>query len=70
MMNKMEKDMMGVRIIINTVNFQLIKNRKKRLPKNCNKFLSSIDRLSDAALSTTVTSLVNLEISSPVLFLS
>ena len=69
-MNNIEKDIIGVIMIINTVNFQLIKNKNIRLPKNCTKFLMSIDKLSDAALSTTVTSLVSLEINYPVLFLS
>lgn len=54
--------MIGVRTIINAVNFQLIKNKKIKLPKNCNKFLNNIEILSEAALSTTLTSLVNLEI--------
>ena len=42
--------------------------RKIKLPKNCSKFLKSIDILSDAAPCTTPISLVNLEINYPLLF--
>jgi|JI10StandDraft_1071094.scaffolds.fasta_scaffold659222_1 hypothetical protein len=66
----MTKLMIGVTTIIKAVNFQLIIQRKIKLPKNCNKFLSKIEMLSDAALYTVLTSLVNLDINSPVLFLS
>jgi len=41
------KDMMGVRTRINSVNFQLIIHRKIKLPKNCKKFLRSMERLSE-----------------------
>lgn len=64
------KLMIGVAMMIKVVSCQLIKNKKTRLPRNCIKFLSKMDMLSDAALSTWLTSLVNLEINSPVLFLS
>jgi hypothetical protein len=64
------KLIIGVITIINAVSFQLIIHRKIRLPKNCNKLRSRIERLSEAALYTVLTSLVNLEINYPVLFLS
>lgn len=70
MMNSIENDMMGVMMMISTVNFQLIKKRKIRLPTNWIRLRRSIEILSEAALSTTLTSLVNLDISYPVLFLS
>lgn len=56
--------------MMNVVNCQLITNKNTKLPKNCIRFLSKIEMLSDAALSTVLTSLVNLEMSYPVLFLS
>lgn len=64
------KLIIGVKMMMKVVNCQLIMYRNTRLPKNCIKFLKNIDTLSEAALSTVATSLVNLEISSPVLFLS
>jgi hypothetical protein len=64
------KLIIGVTIIIKVVNCQLIRNKNIRLPKNCIKFLINIDRLSDAALYNVLTSLVNLDINYPVLFLS
>ena len=70
MMNIMTKLIIGVTTMIKVVNSQLIKNKKNKLPKNCIRFLKRMEILSDAALSTVLTSLVNLEISSPVLFLS
>jgi hypothetical protein len=41
------KDIIGVKTKINRVNFQLISHKNTRLPKNCNKFLNSIDKLSE-----------------------
>lgn len=58
----MTKLMIGVMTIIKAVNFQLIIQRNIKLPKNCNKFLSKIEILSEAALYTVLTSLVNLDI--------
>lgn len=66
----MAKLIIGVTIIIKVVNCQLITYKKTKLPKNWIKFLSRIEILSDAAPSTVLTSLVSLDISSPVLFLS
>jgi|688.fasta_scaffold264773_2 hypothetical protein len=64
------KLIIGVTTIINAVSFQLIIHKKIRLPKNCIKLRIRIERLSEAALYTVLTSLVNLEINYPVLFLS
>ena len=62
--------MMGVSTMISEVSCQLMMNKNTRLPMNCTRFLNKMEILSEAALSTTVTSLVSREISSPVLFLS
>lgn len=40
-------EMIGVRTMMNKVNFQLISQRKSKLPKNCKKFLTIIDKLSE-----------------------
>lgn len=69
-MNMITKLIMGVTTMMKVVSCQLIKNKKNKLPKNCIRFLNKMEILSEAALSTVLTSLVSLEISSPVLFLS
>lgn len=68
MINSIAKLMTGVTTTMSVVSFQLIMNKNIKLPRNWSKFLINIDRLSEAALCTTVISLVNLEISYPVLF--
>lgn len=60
--------MTGVRTMMRVVSFQLMRNRKMRLPRNWSMFLRSMEMLSDAALCTTAISLVNLEINYPLLF--
>jgi len=60
--------MIGVRTRITKVSFQLISHKKSRLPKNCRKFLRSIDRLSEHTEYTVVISFPSLDKSSPVLF--
>jgi len=64
------KDTIGVTIIISKVNFQLISQRKIKLPKNCKKFLIIIDKLSEQTDFIVATSLPNRDNNSPDLFLS
>ena len=70
MMKSIINDMTGVRANINNVSFQLINHKKIRLPKNCKKFLASIERLSEHTEYTVAMSLPNLDKSYPVFVLS
>lgn len=65
-----ENDIIGVKTIINSVNFQLITHKNMRLPKNCRKFLINMERLSEQTEYTVAISFPNLDRSYPVLFLS
>ena len=69
-MKRREKETIGVTMMITSVNFQLISQRKIKLPKNCKIFLTIIDRLSEHTDLMVATSEPSRDNSSPDLVLS
>jgi hypothetical protein len=67
---RMTKEMMGVRIRMKSVSFQLSSQRRRRLPKNWRKFRRRMEMLSVQAEYTVPISFPSRESSSPVLLVS